>query len=339
VKILFTGLGSIGRRHARSLRTVLGDSVDLIAWRSRRLECSEERELGIRRVDNLESGLAERPDAVFITNPSALHLRVAQAAADAGCALFIEKPLADRWEGVDRLVRTVERSGIVAMLGYQMRFHPGLRRLRDLLRQGAIGRTILARLDFGEYLPGWHPDEDYRDSYAAKRSLGGGVLLTQIHEFDYLCWLWGLPERIYSTGGWLTRLEVDVEDVVVTQLEYGRDAALAFATVHLDYLRRPPVRSCEVIGEDGRITVNLLDGRLVRTGTDGITSIEEHAFTRNDLFVDEVRHFLSCLAGTESPIASLRDGAMSLRLALAARQSIVTHQPVEVSDDVVVAEP
>jgi predicted dehydrogenase len=309
-----------------------------MAWRARNLELPPDVSGTVRQVPDLDAALSERPDAVFITNPSALHLAVAQAAADAGCALFIEKPLADTWDGVERLIETVERRGSLAMLGYQMRFHPGLLRLKELLRGGAIGRVISARLDFGEYLPGWHPYEDYRDSYAAKRSLGGGVLLSQIHEFDYLYWLWGSPERVYASGGHLTSLEVDVEDFVVTQLEYGAGAAIAVATLHLDYLRRPAVRSCEAIGEDGRIALNLLDGRLVRTTPDGAVAIEEHAFERNDLFVAEVRHFLGCLSGTETPMATLRDGAMSLKLALAARESLVKRAPVDIRQHVVATE-
>ena len=99
MKIFIVGLGSIGQRHARNLRALAGDGVDLIAWRSRCLEWPDEQVLGIRRVGSVAAGLAEHPDAVFITNPSALHLETAQAAANAGCALFIEKPLADRWNG------------------------------------------------------------------------------------------------------------------------------------------------------------------------------------------------------------------------------------------------
>ena len=338
MKILITGLGSIGQRHARNLRTILGDRAELIAWRARNLELPPDLSGVVREVPDLAAALSERPDAVFITNPSSMHLPVAQAAADAGCALFIEKPLAHTWDGVERLIETVERLGAVAMIGYQMRFHPGLRRLKELLNGGAIGRTISARLDFGEYLPGWHPYEDYRDSYAARRSLGGGVLLSQIHEFDYLCWLWGVPERLYASGGRLTSLEVDVEDFVVAQLEYAAGAAIAVATVQLDYLRRPAVRTCEVIGEDGRITVNLLDGRLVRTTTEGAVAAEECDFDRNDLFVDEVRHFLACVDGAETPMATLRDGAMSLKLALAARESLVSRAPVDIRQHVVATE-
>jgi len=121
-------------------------------------------------------------------------------------------------------------------------------------------------------------------------------------------------------------------------LDYGAGAPIAVATVQLDYLRRPAVRTCEVIGEDGRITVNLLDGRLVRTTTEGAVAAEECGFDRNDLFMDEVRHFLACVDGTEKPIATLRDGAMSLKLALAAQQSLVMRVPVDLVRDVVRAE-
>ena len=346
MKILLVGLGSVGQRHARNLRTLLGDRVELLAHRARGGglvppadgPATPEAELGIRRVASLEGGLAERPDAVFVTNPTALHLRVARAAAEAGCHVFIEKPLADGWDGVEDFLTAVDRKGVVAAVGYQLRFHPGLMRLRELLDGGAIGRPLAARLEFGEYLPAWHPWEDYREGYAARRDLGGGVLLTQIHDIDYACWLFGPPTRVSAVGGHLSDLDVDVEDLVCATLECGREGRVFPVELRLDYVQRPPVRQCAVVGDNGRVSLDFMAGTLTCTDVGGRASTLDVGVPRNQLFVDEVRHFLDCVAGRARPFVDARAAAESLRVALAARASMRRGAPVELSDTIVACE-
>jgi len=340
MKVLIAGLGSVGQRHARNLRRLLGDRVELLAWRVRgrrqvlgagATASSPEDEYGIRTFARLDEALAERPLAVIVANPTANHVETAQAAADAGCHLFIEKPLGHRWEGIEALQRSVQGRGLVAMVGYQMRYHPALLRLREWLAAGEIGRQVSARLDFGEYLPGWHPYEDYRESYAAVRAMGGGVLLTQIHEFDYAVWLWGMPERVYAAGGQFTDLELDVEDVVSVTLEYPAGAAIRLVHVHLDYLRRPPVRGCEILGQSGRLSADLRSGAVTRLAIDGTVNAERVEVDRDEMFINELRHFLECLEGRAQPRPDLAEGALSLRIALAAQQSLASRQPVEMA--------
>ena len=111
MRFLVVGLGGIGQRHVRNLRTLLGSDVEILAYRVRRdsptltrqpergARCkTSRRSTDIRVFDDLDAALAERPDAVLVCNPSSLHLPVALKAARAGCALFIEKPLSRlRW--------------------------------------------------------------------------------------------------------------------------------------------------------------------------------------------------------------------------------------------------
>src|SRR5204863_1605636 len=106
----------------------------------------------------------------------------------------------------DELIATARSRDAVVAVGCQLRSHPALRRLHDLLAEGVLGRLIAVHVEQGEYLPGWHSYEDYRQSYAARRELGGGVVLTQIHELDYVHWLFGLPQRVFAVGGRLGSL-------------------------------------------------------------------------------------------------------------------------------------
>ncbi|MDO9348112.1 MAG: Gfo/Idh/MocA family oxidoreductase, partial [Anaerolineales bacterium] len=226
MKILMVGLGGIGQRHVRNLRTLMGSEIEILAFRFRnnsqvltdqlRIEegSSLEEKYAIRVYADLDQALAQKPEAVFVCNPSSLHVPIALRAAQAGCHLFIEKPLSHNFEQVEELINLVESRNIKAVVGYQMRFHPCLQRLYALIQERSIGRILTVRAEVGEYLPGWHTYEDYRQMYASKQELGGGVILSQIHELDYLYWLFGLPRRVFALGGQMSSLDVDVEDTV-----------------------------------------------------------------------------------------------------------------------------
>src|SRR5262249_49184521 len=125
------------------------------------------RKYDIHVHHDLDAALATKPLAVFICNPSSLHIQVAMQAAQAGCHLFIEKPLSHSLEGVDALLKAVEQRALVGMVGYQLRFHPCLQALRQQIRNGQIGSALSATVEVGEYLPNWHRYEDYRQMYAA----------------------------------------------------------------------------------------------------------------------------------------------------------------------------
>lgn len=287
MKVLFIGLGGIGQRHVRNLRAILGTDVEILAWRVRRLshvvtptlQSDEsrdvEREYDIRVFDTLQSALAEQPQLAFICNPTSLHVPPALACLHAGCDLFLEKPVSHNLDGLAELTRAAQEGRRVVMVGYQLRFHPCFLSLQRILRSEPLGSLLAVRAAVGEYLPGWHPYEDHRQMYASRADLGGGVIVTQIHEFDYLYALFGVPRRLFSISGHWSHLEIDVEDAASTLMEFqfaGRPLP-----VHLqqDYLQRPPSRSCEVIGDRGKAIMDLSslsvtrydqDGKLAETG-------------------------------------------------------------------------
>lgn len=337
MKILLVGLGSIGQRHARNLRATLGGDVELLAYRVRRLTHvitpdlriepgDVEAKYGITVFTNLEAALAARPDAVFVTNPNSLHMPVALAAARAGCHLFIEKPLSHDLEGVDELVDEIERRRLVCLVGYQWRFHPALKLVQCRLKANAIGDLLAARMEFGEHLPSWHPYEDYRQMHVSRRDLGGGVILAQIHDLDYAYALFGIPRRVSAMGGHLSRLDVDVEDTASILMECVAGGRAFPVHLHQDCVRRPPTRTCEVIGDEGAIRLDL-QAQTVEISDGAGRLVEAHSFDgrhRNELFLDELDHFLACLRGEQQPVVDVREATMSLRMAIAARESMET---------------
>ena len=336
------GLGGIGQRHVRNLRTLMGTGVDIIAHRYRNdpkvLTDQLEIEAGSNLVNKysievyptLWDALNQKPEVAFICNPSSLHVPVALQAAQEGCNLFIEKPLSHTMENVEELINLVESQNIKATVGYQMRYHPCLMRLHSLLQENVVGKIISVRAEVGEYLPGWHTYEDYRQLYASKRELGGGVILTQIHELDYLYWLFGIPKRIFAIGGHLSDLEVDVEDTADILMECTVDNQVVPVSLHMDYIQRAPIRICEVIGDHGKIMVNFREFAIDVFDRSG-NQIEKNSFEnhgRNQLFLSQMKHFIEYLQGTSQTHVTLRDAANSLKMALAAKDSLQTGKAI-----------
>jgi predicted dehydrogenase len=342
MKCLFAGLGSIGQRHVRNLRHLFGSDVEILAHRAIghspvlnpdmtvSNDATIEAKYGIRSFPSLDEALAARPDVVFVTNPNRFHVEVALAAAKAGCHLFIEKPLSDMTTGIEELYDTVERKKLVAFVAYQFRFHPGLRYVKSLLAEERLGRLAAAHIVNGEYLPDWHPYEDYRQSHAARRELGGGSLRIQSHEFDYALWFFGMPRTVYAVGGHLSGLEVSVEDSVSVLMTCETRTHRFPVHVHLDYLQRPPQRVCEIVGDSGKVRydfyANQVEVHDVRTRTRHL--IEFRGYDRNDMFLEELRHFFACLRGEAEPLIDLREALRSLRMSLCAEESLHRGEPV-----------
>jgi len=344
MRILFVGLGSIGQRHLRNLRNIWGNKVETLAYRSigRNIKISEDRtiqlDVDLERVYNTrnftdyEKALGQNPDAVFITCPTKLHIPMALTAAKHNCHLFIEKPLSDNMDGIEELIKVVEEKNLITLVGYQLRFHPGLKLVRQLLEEGKVGQIVSVRSEFGEYLPAAHPYEDYREGYAARSDLGGGALLSLSHELDYLYWLFGMPRKLFTLGGKLSNLEIDVDDVDSILMECKVNGKSIPVYTHLDFIQRPPSRWCSIIGEEGKILwdyyANLVN--LYTVEKDAWETFQFDDFERNKMFLAEIKHFIACLEGKEEPVVNINEGLKTLRIALAAKHSLESGAVVEV---------
>ena len=319
MKFLIAGLGSIGRRHLRNL-LALGER-DIILYRSRLSTMPDDELAGFPVETNLEAALAHRPDAVIVANPTSLHLSVAIPAAEAGCHLLLEKPVSHSLEHIEDLRSAAQRGGGQILVGFQFRFHPTLQIAVRLLEEEAIGRPVAARSHWGEYLPNWHPWEDYRRGYAALADLGGGVVLTLCHPLDYLGWLLGKPDLAWAYTGTLGNLEIAVEDVAEIGLRFPGGAV---GSVHLDYLQQPATHCLEIVGTQGTIRWNNADGalQLYRSAKAVWESFAPpEGFERNWMFIEEMRHFLAVIHGHASPCCTLENGIHTLELAIQALSS------------------
>ncbi len=322
MRYLIAGFGSIGRRHFRNLLS-LGER-DILVYHTHQSTLPDDELSGFPVESDLRAALSYEPESVIISNPTALHLDVAIPAAQCGCHLLIEKPISHSLARVEELERAVEKYHNRVFVGYQFRFHPGLQQVKKLLDEGVIGNPVSAHAHWGEYLPDWHPWENYQQGYAARPELGGGVVLTLSHSVDYLHWLFGEVESVSAFTG-RVGLNLPVEDTAEIILRF---ASGALGSVHLDYLQRPACHWLEIIGTLGSLRWDNADGvvRLTRFGAQNKAISQQEffppeGFERNWMFLDELRHFTEVVAGNAEPVCTLQDGIQSLRLCLSALAS------------------
>jgi predicted dehydrogenase len=330
-RFLIIGCGSIGKRHIRNL--VANGVVEILAFdiiKDRR--CDMESQFNLETVDTLEEAWEQKPEVVLITTPTSTHVPLALQSAEHRCHLFIEKPLSDRLDGVDELLETVQNRNLVTLVGCNMRFHPGLVRIKKSLEQGLIGRVVAARVEVGQYLPDWHPWEDYRQGYSARRDLGGGVILDAIHELDYIGWMLGGVESVACLAGHLSHLEIETEDTAAILLRF---ASGAIGEIHMDYVQCASSRTCHLIGDGGTIRWDYSSGevRWYSAATrEWQTFPHPSDWDPNRMYLDEMKHFLKCLSGEGKPAQDVADAARTLRIALAAKASAETEHFVNIRD-------
>ena len=325
-RILIAGLGSIGLRHLNNLLQ-LGEK-DILLLRTRNEPVKEAPDLPV--FTSLQDALNQKPDAVIVSNPTSHHMEVAVQAAKAGCHLFLEKPLSHTWENVNELLAAAKEKGLIGMVGFDMHFDPGLQKVRQLIKDGTIGHITAIQAQVGQYLPDWHPWEDYRKGVSAQVKTGGGVILDLIHEIDYVTWLMGKAKEVVSMNGHVSSLEIETEDTASILIRFQNNA---IGTINLDYIQRTLSRSCRIIGEGGTITWDLMNQKV------SWYLVEDKAwhdfsyagFQRNDRFLAEMKHFLDCLQGKSEPEVNLESGSRSLKIALAAKESGKTGKVVVLS--------
>jgi predicted dehydrogenase len=307
------GLGSIGLRHARNLRSlgmsVLGFDPD----GKRQIALTE---IGGEACSSRDVALTGATMAV-VSSPNELHLDDARAAIEAGCHTLIEKPFAHIGEGVEELLKVAAAKNLVLALAHNLRFHPAIEAAHSLITEGILGNLLWGRFLCSTYLPDWRPDQDYRLNYTANATTGG-VLFDIIHEFDLAYYLLGPGRTIAASALRTGTLEIDSEDCadVIIRHDCGAQSSL-----HLDYISRPRRRSLEIMGTNGFVEIDILGRRLTMTSENG-ELIKDQTFSgsNSDTYHSEIVDFCSAIKENSTPRCSGEDGLAVLHQVLAARQ-------------------
>jgi len=316
-KILVVGYGSIGKRHVENLLSI--SNLEIIV-------CTKRNDINklkkhTKVYHTINQSLKEKPDIGIIANETSLHIPTAIKLAKEGLDLFLEKPLSNSLKDVEKLHAIVKKKKLITQMGCNLRFHPCIKKIKSLIEQQKIGKIISAQVQNCSYLPDYHPWEDYRKGYAARKDLGGGVILTQIHEIDYMYWFFQDVENVISMSGKLSDLDIKVEDYVSSLLKFRNKI---IGELHMDYFQRPDFRSCKIRGTKGEIywnsdnnCVNIYNMNKKRWETE----LEVKNYERNFSYIEQLKHFLKCIKHRKETINDLEQGITTLKIALAIKKA------------------
>jgi predicted dehydrogenase len=323
VKILIVGLGSMGRRRVRNLQHLAaGDLLGCDIREDRRQEAASR--YGIRTCASVDEGLAWNPDAVVISTPPDLHVHYARQAARAGKHFFTELNVVS--DGLDELINEVRGRSIVAAPSATFRHHPSIRTLKELIDTRAAGRVTYFSYHSGQYLPDWHPYEDYRDYYVSKRQTGAGREMVPF-ELNWLTWLFGPVTEISCVRGKVSRLDADIDDLYQCLLTFG-DGVRGVLVV--DVVSRPAVRLARFNSDEGTLVWDAGERAvgLWSTRTNAWQEFPEPEpiaetgyITAENPYIDEMREFLAAVRGERKYGYTLEDDRQLLQTLYAAEQS------------------
>ena len=315
-KYLFCSFGNIAQREFRILKKLQLNCLVNVYTHKYEQHRIFDNELSITYSDNLseiyninnifynlnEALNAEKYDAVFIYTLPPERIDVAINVAERGLNFFVEKPLSNNLDKVYKLQEIIEERKLKCSIGFQMRFHPLLNKLKEMVDNNEFGKIYRIEVNHCNSIYNWTSDRDLSNFYALKEKNGGGVLLRQIHEIDYLTWIFGKLYPISAIyGQWLNIPNSDVEDNITILSNLELTNVCIPVIMNLNFLSKVPTRKITIYGTEKTETFDLMDKSVIW----------------NDLFMDEMKAFLSLLDGEKwGNLATLEDGIHSLEFCM-----------------------
>lgn len=288
MKALIIGLGSIAYKHIAALRNI-DAGVEIVALRSSRTSPSV---VGVKSVYTLAEAIAESPDFVIVSTPTARHAESIRMALTMKVPLFIEKPLLHTLPEAEEVAQEIVDSGVLNYVACNLRFLECLGFVKDYISSGSC-RINEVNSYCGSWLPGWRPGVDFREVYSARPEMGGGVHIDLIHEIDTLYWLFGMPEDVRKTLRNRSSLDINAVDYA----NYCMTYADFCASVILNYYRRDYRRTLEIVMENETMLVDLARNCV----TAGNRIVFESSRTILDTYESQMRYFINLVeseAGT-----------------------------------------
>ncbi len=318
-KVLILGVGSIGERHVRCFQATGRVELRLVEIQETLRRTVAER-YGIRAAHaDLETALADHPDAAVIATPAPSHVPLAIRLVEAGVPVLIEKPLSTSLDGIEQLQRLAHEQRVVVAVAYVYRVHPALVAMRQALAEGRFGRPVQLVAVSGQHFPTYRPA--YRNIYYVSRASGGGAIQDALtHVLNAGEWLIGPVQRLLADAAHQVLEGVDVEDTVHVLTRQGT----ALGCYSLNQYQAPNEMTLTVICERGTVRCE-----FHQQGWRWMIRPEEPwhdepigRLERDTLFLRQAQAFLDAIEGKSQPPCSLAEGIQTLRVNLAALASV-----------------
>jgi predicted dehydrogenase len=343
-RIAVIGAGLIGRTHIAVLRSGSPDYTLAAVADPSPAAAEEAHKLGYPHFTDVTEMLDRvRPDGAVVAVPNQLHVAVGLACVARGIPVLVEKPIADDVVSALKLVEAAEKASVPTLVGHHRRHNPIMRKAADIIAGGGIGRVVAIN---GLWLS--HKPRDYFNVTWRREPGGGPVLINAIHDIDCLRMLCGDVESVSAVTANATR-KFEVEDSAAAVLQF-KNGALGTLLVS-DAVSAPwswewgsrenPNRPHEpedcylVAGTQGSISVPTLRHRWHKPGEESwdVPMTQMRVPVRPaDAYYEQIRNFCGVIRGTEKPVLSGREGAITLATTLAITQSARSGKPVRVAN-------
>ncbi|MBP7960983.1 MAG: inositol 2-dehydrogenase [Caldilineaceae bacterium] len=276
--------------------------------------------------------LLAHPDlqAVLVTTPTSTHAEVVMAAAQAGKAIFCEKPTALTLADTDRMVAGVNRAGVAFQIGFMRRFDRGFRAAKSQIDAGVIGEPVTIRSI---------SRDPFRTSleYADPAKSGGIIVDMGIHDADVCRWLMGDEvEQVYAQGRVLVYPELaqvgDVDNAMILA-NFSR-GGLGFMEASRNARYGYDIQ-CEIVGTEGALRVGYLQETplLILTPAGVTHDVVPYFLERfGPAYTAQIDDFVECVRTDRSPHCGPTDARAALQITLAATQSQHLGRPVRVDE-------
>jgi predicted dehydrogenase len=329
MKVAVIGVGSMGRNHARVYSELSeAELVGVSDTDSKQAEAVAEKFGARAYTDYRELLEKEKPEAVSIAVPTALHEEVGSAALEAGAHVLMEKPISATLEEGRRLIEKAQSLGRQLMVGHIVRFNPAIRALRQKLVDGELGRI------FQVFCRRTGP-------FPARIRDVGVVIDLAPHDVDLMRFIIGAePVRLYAETE--RRIHTDHEDLLWGVLRFADGVT---GSLEINWLTPTKVRETLVLGERGMFRVDDLTQDLyfyenahakdVQWATlqalKGVSegSMTRYAIPRFEPLKAELQAFLRAIEDEEPMPVSGEDGLAALKISLALVESGQKHQVIE----------
>lgn len=299
IKICFFGMGSIGKKHLKNLVKILNErkiefKIDVV---KRKKELDDEVKEYIDDVYKIDEFTPSFYDIVFIVNDTSVHIETLKLMKEYSNNFFIEKPLSLNLNGFELEDYKNKKIYVACPMRYSS--------VMDYLKNNIDFRKVYSiRAICSTYLPDWRPTIDYRNNYSAKKELGGGVTLDLIHEWDYLTYLIGFPEKIFNLNKKVSHLEISSDDLSIYIAEY-KDKLVE---VHLDYFGRTPTRKVELFLKEGTIVGDFIENSII------LENKEKIVLQKEDIYLKEMNNFLNIIFDKKDNFNDLNHAYKVLKL-------------------------
>ena len=321
ITLFIVGAGSIGKRHIRNSIALGIKPENIISLDTRDDRLDEVKSLGVKKVyKDFEEAIKENFDAAIICSPTSLHIEQSLKLASLNKHLLIEKPLDSKLDGSDELLKIAKNKKLTVMIAYIFRFHPAIKFIKQKLNEKLIGNLYYFRGEFSEYLPDWHPYEDYRSFYMASKQQGGGSILDQCHIMDLSHYLIGDFSSVLAINTKVSSLEINADDISELIVKHSNGI---ISSIHTDIFGRSHKKCLEIKGELGNISWDFYKDKVTIYQSEGkkLETFENFEKDFNSCYLEELKHFITSFKKNEKSNIPLEEGIHTMKLILAAEKS------------------